>query len=439
MLSRKVSYKLYPNATQRVALERMTSAHCRMYNALLETSKHRHKAGLPAYNRTTVCQDTKAIRNALGDIKANTLAQSAQVTGERLVKSFERFFDRLAKGETPGYPRFKSAKRYSGFGFKKHGEGYKLLRKMKVKNGRKDGWVYGAVQLSGIGTIAMKGCARFEGKPTSAEVCRKGQDWFLSVTFSVEEAAVKRECARQGPLAFDAGLTDLLTTLKYHEGVAVYDTVSNPRWLKKKLSALVNAQRAVSLLEQQAMKASGKTKGFPVNPQLRAAYARVRAIHKKVRNQREDFYHKLTAWMVSRFSHIITEELSPGSMLSDDTKGSALKRSVADAAWGGLLEKLRSKAAEAGAKVEEVPTRKIKPTRRCSSCGEVKTRDEMPLSQRQYACAACGFTLARDRNACRNMVRHSYEGAWWGADKDNRPGTGLETPSDKALAPAQGE
>lgn len=439
MASRKSTFKLYPNATQRVALVRVTAAHCRVYNALLETSKLRFKAGLPAYTRSSVCQDTKTIRNALGDIKANTLAQSLQVTGERLVKAFDRFFDRVAKGETPGYPRFKSSTRFPGFGFKKPGQGYKLLRKKKVANGKKDGWVYGAVQLSGIGTISMKGCARFDGQPSSAEVCRKGDDWYLSVTFTVEESAVKRQCEGLAPFAFDAGLTDLLTTLEYQDGQAVYDTVSNPSWLKKKLSDLVAEQRSVSFLEQAAIQASGKAKGFPVGPQLRAAYARLRSLYKKVRNQREYFYHKLSAWMVSRFGHIITEELSPGSMLGDQSKGSALKRSVSDAAWGGFLEKLRSKAEEAGAKFEEVPTRLVKPTRRCSDCGVVKDREDMPLCQRQYACAACGFTLPRDRNACRNMVRYSIEGAWWGIDTETGPGTGPETPSEEALAPAQVE
>lgn len=440
MPSRKVSFKLYPNAAQRAALVRVTAAHCRVYNALLETSKHRHKAGLPAYTRASVCKDTKTIRDALGFVKENTLAQSLQATGERLVKAFDRFFKRLARGEeSPGYPRFKSAARFPGFGFKQHKEGYKLLRKKKVANGRKDGWSYGAVQLSGIGTISMKGCARFDGLPTSAEVCRKGDDWFLSVTLTVDDSVVKRQCEGLAPFAFDAGLTDLLTTLEYQDGEAVYDTVANPRWLKGKLEQLVQVQREVSQLEQRTVHASGKATGFPVDPQLKAAYARLRSIHKKVRNQREDFYHKLSTWMVSRFGHIITEELSSDSMLNDKNKGSALKRSVADAAWGGFLEKLRSKAEEAGAKYEEVPTRLVKPTRRCSGCGVVKTREEMPLSQRQYACAACGFTLPRDRNACRNMVRYSFEGAWWGTDTENGPGTGPETPSEKAPSPTQVE
>jgi putative transposase len=439
MPSRKCNFKLYPNATERAGLERSLAAHCKVYNTLLETSKLRHKAGLPGFNRTSVNQATKAIRNAHGWIKDASLAQSLQVTGERLVKAFEAFFRRVEAGATPGYPRFKSVKRYPGFGFKAEGQGYRLHRKADPRRGTKGGLRYGSVTLSGIGNIAMKGRARFVGRPTSAEIIRKGDDWYLSVTFDVEEAMLARQCAGQGPFAFDVGISDLLTTLKYHDGAAVYDKVANPRWLKRKLSDIVELQREVSQLEQRAIARSGKTKGFPVDRQLRAAYARLRSVHKKVRNQRGDFYHKLSAWLVSRFGHIITEELSVASMQADEGKSSGLKRGVADAGWSGFLQMLRSKAEEASAKYEEVPTRIIKPTRRCSNCGGIKRREDMPLHQRMYMCAACGFTLERDRSACRNMMRWSLEGRWWAVDIEIGPGTGPETASEKALAPAQGQ
>lgn len=433
MPSRKCTFKLYPNATEVASMERALAAHCKVYNTLLETSKLRRKAGLPSFNRTSVNQATKAIRNAHSWIAERTLAQSLQVTGDRLVEAFDKFFQRIADGEPGGYPRFKSVQRYPGWGYKAEGQGYRLHRKAG------DPTRYRSVTLSGIGTVALRGHARFQGKPTSAEVVRKGDAWYLSVTFDVSDEQLARPCTKQGPFAFDAGLTDLLTTLKYHDGQAVWDSVDNPRWLKRQLANIVELQRTGSALEQQAIQSSGKSCGFPVDAQLKAAYRRLRSMHAKVRNQREDFYHKLSAWLVSRFEHIITEELSVSSMQADDTKGSALKRSVGDAAWASFLDKLRCKAEEAGTKFEKVPTRQVKPTRRCSSCGTVKERAQMPLSQRMYVCAACGFTLERDRNACRNMMRWSFEGRWWGKDLENGPGTGPETPSEKALAPAQVE
>lgn len=181
-------------------------------------------------------------------------------------------------------------------------------------------------------------------------------------------------------------------------------------------------QREVSLMEEAAKKASGTVKGFAVNARLGAAYTRMRRLHAKVRNQRNDFYEKLTTWMAQTFGHIITEELNVSSMLTDESKGSGLKRGISDAAWAtGLLDKISRKAEEAGGKFEMVPTRQVKPTRRCNGCGLVKTKEEMPMSQRLYVCAGCGFTLPRDTRA-----------ATWRASRSRGPGgpktKGLERP-----------
>ena len=53
-------------------------------------------------------------------------AQSLQVTAKRLSRAFDAFFRRVAAGEAPGYPRFKSYRRYSGWGYKTYGDGWKL-------------------------------------------------------------------------------------------------------------------------------------------------------------------------------------------------------------------------------------------------------------------------------------------------------------------------
>jgi hypothetical protein len=64
-LLRKVTYRMYPNAAESIALSKAATAHCKIYNTLLETSRLRHKAGLPAFNRVSVCDAVKAICAAL--------------------------------------------------------------------------------------------------------------------------------------------------------------------------------------------------------------------------------------------------------------------------------------------------------------------------------------------------------------------------------------
>ena len=69
-----------------------------------------------------------------------------QMIEQVLVRAFDAFFRRLAAGQTPGYPRFKSIERYPGWGYKAHGDGWTLLRK---------GAGFGAVRLSAVGTVSL--------------------------------------------------------------------------------------------------------------------------------------------------------------------------------------------------------------------------------------------------------------------------------------------
>jgi putative transposase len=51
---------------------------------------------------------------------------SQQQTLRRLDKAFGAFFRRVKAGETPGYPRFRSAARFDSVDFR-HGDGIKFL------------------------------------------------------------------------------------------------------------------------------------------------------------------------------------------------------------------------------------------------------------------------------------------------------------------------
>ncbi|OUM00740.1 RNA-guided endonuclease InsQ/TnpB family protein [Variovorax sp. JS1663] len=431
-------FLMSPNTTELGAMNGFLGAHCKITNTLLETSRLRYKAGMPAYNLTTACQAVKAIRNSISWIERHTTAQSVQVTAVRVVRAFERFFDRVARGETPGYPRFKSIKRFTGWGYKQYGDGWSLLQKnSKIKtNGSRAGHSYGAVRLTGIGTVSLRGRTRFEGEPITAEVLHRGGKWYLSVTFEVTPEAVAREGGRAS-MAFDWGVSTLLTKVVGDPMTGQVEAIDNPCWLKKQLDRIAEIQQAIAALEKRAKAASGKQRGFPVCHQLKNAYRRRRCLHAKIANQRHDFYHQLTAKLVKQYGLIATEELevsnmaraprpkedpgNPGQYLPNGAASKAgLNRSILDAAPAGFVAKLRTKAEEAGSRFQFVPTRELKPTQRCHLCGETT---KLELKDRQWKCT-CGATHQRDENAARTILRYVFEGAWW-KDTTN---SGLERP-----------
>jgi putative transposase len=433
---RKGTFRMYPNSTERALLDQSTALHCRVTNTLLEEHRRRYAAGEPAFNFVAMCQEITKWRGYAPSLEQLN-AQSLQVTAKRVAKSFDAFFRRVKAGEAAGYPRFKSFKRFSGFGFKTHGDGWKLLQEKTALKRKADGaaprWTsYGAVRLSGIGTISIRGRMRFAGVPKTAEILKRGDTYYLSVTFNVENEALTRVSGSECQ-AFDWGLETLLTQVVGDAMTGSVEKVENPRWLKAQLTKIKEIQRAVSALEARAKLASGKERGFPVSAALKKQYARLRTVHSRIARQRQDFYHKLTAALVKRFGWIVTEELSvknmsraPKPRKNEDgsyaPNGAAAKaglnRSIHDAAPTSLMDKLRYKAAEAGSKLDLIPTRKLKPTQRCHCCGKTTKLD---LKVRNWRCS-CGAIHQRDENAARSMLRYAYEGDSWFDGAGTGPG-----------------
>jgi hypothetical protein len=124
-VQRKITYRMYPNATQDVALKETLALHCRVYNTLLEEHRRRHKAGEPFYSYKLMCRDLTTWRSYSSLRGLN--AQGLQVTAKRVALAFSAFFRRLAAGDKPGYPRFKTVRRFNGWGCKTHGDGWRLM------------------------------------------------------------------------------------------------------------------------------------------------------------------------------------------------------------------------------------------------------------------------------------------------------------------------
>ena len=395
--------------------------HCRAYNALLEEKRRIYGADGRSFGFGEMCKTLTSWRREVPALTGLN-AQSLQVTAKRVDLAFKAFFRRGNAGETPGYPRFKPAQRFAGWGYKTHGDDWKILQ----PDGK-----HGRVRLTGIGHVRMRGQGRFTGTPKTAEIVNDGGKWYLSVTYIVNAEVLKRK-AGSGDAAFDWGLKKLLT-IATDNGI---ETVDNPRWLKKRLAALAALQRTISA-EHLVLKGKigldrdepiPKGTRLPVTPKLKRLYAQVRSLHSKISRQRHDFYHKITAELVSRFGEIATEELDVASMTKRPRKKPAadgtfeknesgrkakLNRSILDAAPATLIAMLTYKAEEAGTPLAIGDTRKIKPTQRCCCCGAIV---EKTLSERTHRCS-CGIVCGRDENAARTLLR-------WLKEKDFWSGTG---------------
>src|ERR1700737_207152 len=126
MERRKVPFKLSPNATQAERLTGWIRLHCELYNAALEeriSAYQKHGKSISYYDQQNALPEIKAARPEFVELGSHALQQTLR----RLDLAFQAFFRRVKVGKTPGFPRFKSSKRFSGFAYPDPA-GWKLLR-----------------------------------------------------------------------------------------------------------------------------------------------------------------------------------------------------------------------------------------------------------------------------------------------------------------------
>jgi putative transposase len=378
-VKRKVTYRLYVSARQEQALYNALRLHKQLYNTALEQRIYvyrQHKKSLNFYDQ---CKELTSLRKEIKEYEILN-AQSCQVTLKRLDLAFMAFYRRVKSNSTPGFPRFKSLERYSGFGYKTHGDGWKLLSGENGKNGY--------LRLSGIGQIKIRGQAKNLGQPKTCEIQHKQGKWYASITVDCE---VKRVAGTKA-IGIDWGLTTFATIATSDNKI---EKIENPRFIRKNLARLKIKQQELS------------RKKLGSNNRKKAKIAVVR-LHNKITNSRKDFLHKTTSALVSNSALISVEELNTKEMTvaGKNPRKKTLNREILSAAPGAFHQMLKYKAEEAGIEWIEVPTRQVKPTQTCHVCGK---QEKKPLFTRTHVCD-CGASCSRDANAAKVILNWALFG-----------------------------
>jgi len=293
-------------------------------------------------------------------------SHALQIAVSDLDKAFQAFFRRMKSGETPGYPRFKSYKRWDSFGFKEYGNGFKL-------DGRR-------LQLSGIGRVRVRWHRSYEGQIKTCRIVRKADGWYVSFACEVPDPQPLPETGKA--VGIDVGLAHLLTT---SDG----EHTENPRWYREAQGKLRLKQR-----ELARAKIGSKNRRKRVNE--------VERLHLKVKRQRKDYIDKIVNHLVKQYDLIAIEDLKPTNMV----RNKHLSKSILDAGWGYFRERLNIKAVDAGCAVVAVNPAYTSQT--CSACGCVN-RENRP-DQATFCCVECEYEDNADVNAAKNILNLALNG-----------------------------
>lgn len=132
---------------------------------------------------------------------------------------------------------------------------------------------------------------------------------------------------------------------------------------------------------------------------------RIKAIHAKIKNSRNDAIHKFTTSMVENFGAIFVGDVSSKKLVK-----TRMAKSVLDTGWGMLKTQLEYKAMARSVVFEEVNEKYT--TQACSGCGCIShnsPRGRAGLAIREWSCPECGELHDRDVNAAKNILRLGHQ------------------------------
>jgi putative transposase len=227
----------------------------------------------------------------------------------------------------------------------------------------------------------------------SVTVTREADRWFVSFTCEVVRPTPSGN-GNGDTVGVDVGVLRLAT-------VSTGAIMPGGRALAFSMSRLRRLQRLVARRQLGSKR-------------RRRAVLRLARTHRRVRNIRRDYLHKVTTHLAKSHGRVVIEDLNVLGMMASRRKSvalpgqyarakAALSRGLADAALGQLRRMLTYKCGWYGSQLVLVP-RFFASSRRCSGCGQ--SRQTLSLSERIFVCPGCGLRIDRDLNAARNLV-------WW--------------------------
>ena len=345
-------FRIYPNKNQEVTLNRTLSTCRYLYNDSL--AERKREAELNELERTFGIVpwgkpkwiESEDQQNALPLTKTpyqkEVFSQVLQNVLKRIDRSFKNFFRGF------GYPRFQGRDRYNSFTYPQ--KGFEL----------KDGKLY----LSKIGSFKIILHREIEGKIKTCTIKRDIDQWYATFSCEIDNPVPVEIKIKTG---IDVGLIDLIT-------LSNGEQVKTPKFLRESENKLTHEQKRLS---RKKIRSKNRKQQAIV----------VAKVHRRIRNQRKDFAHKLSRTLVNTYDHIVFEDLQIKNMVQNHR----LAKSISDAGWYQLMNFTKSKAECAGKIVDFVNP---SGTSQTCICGFKVPKD---LSMRVHICPSCGLVMGRDQ------------------------------------------
>lgn len=360
-MNRSYKYRLYPSEQDKEELEKHLDLCRQVYNHFLEELNEAEE--IPSrYKLQQQLPELKQEWTELQKVHSKVL----QMVLKQLYDNLKSLSEQKKQGYNVGRLRFKGEGWFKTFEYNQSGF------KLKKTDNRLD-----KLKLSKIGEVPIRVHREIEGEVKGVIIKQDSAgDWYA--IFQTKQETVE----------FDSTESEDVEAVGIDLGIQKFIVDSDGN----RIEHPKNVEKAEERLAKEQQNLSRKQEGSNNYEKQRK---RVATLHKRVKNRRMDFLHKLSNAYVENYDKIVLEDLNISGMV----QGEMNSKNTADSAWRIFIELLLYKAESANTEVVLIDPKDT--SKQCSRCG-VKT--DKKLWQREHSCPSCGYTTDRDYNAAKNIL-----------------------------------
>lgn len=351
-------YRIYPTKDQKYTIDKTLSI-CRLvYNLALEVKISAWKAKQINITAFDLMRQFTELRR-----EYNWMKEASGSAVYSRIYNIDAAFKGFFKGN--GYPQFK----------KKRG-----TQSYQERNGRRRlDWDKGLLTLPRIKDIPIKLSRRFEGEIRTITISRTATGkYYASILVKMDLMSPEPpDVAADSAVGIDIGLHS-------------YAITSDGRFMQPNR----NLEKSLQRLKCLQRRVTNKKKGS--NNRIKAL-RRVAILHEQISNQRYDYIHKTTTYIVrdNQATTFVIEDLNVSGML----KNQNISKAIQDASFYEFSRQMKYKCEWYGKNLINID--QFAPSsKRCSDCGEIN--QNLTLADREWTCV-CGCHHDRDLNAAKNI------------------------------------
>lgn len=350
-------YRIYPNDIQKELISNIFGQVRFVYNLGLETKISAYTGNKISLNCFDLINQTKELKKTTCHWLSESPSQALQMSLRNLDNAYTNFF----RGK--GFPKFKS----------KHGkQSFQLPQGVHLSNDNKQ------IFIPKLKLVDIDLHREFKGEIKTITVSKTTTDkYFVSILVdNKQKLPEKKQIKESTSIGIDLGIKDFVITSDGKK-------FENKDFFKSTMRKLRIEQRSLSR----------KKKGSKHYQKQKMVVA---LLHEHIRNQRQDYLHKISKWLIDNYDTICMENLSVDNML----KNHKLSRAISDMGWGEFRAMINYKCDWYG-KNQLIIGRFDPSSKMCSCCGYINK--ELKLSDREWICPKCGSKHDRDINSGKNI------------------------------------